>query len=121
MSQQPYKTLLIWQKAIELVDDIYRITAVFPKSELFGLSAQCRRSAVSIPSNIAEGSQRGTDKDFANFILIAKGSLAELQTQMIIAMRQNFVDKKQCENISNKIEELNKMMFSFRRKLTTDN
>lgn len=82
-----YQRLLVWQKAMELVMEVYRATAEFPDTEKFGLTAQMRRAAVSIPSNIAEGSGRGTDREFARFLQIARGSLLELETQIMIAAR----------------------------------
>ena len=117
MIRQSYKELLIWQKGIVLVDTVYDATDLFPKSELFGLTSQCRRSAVSIPSNIAEGSQRVSDKEFSNFILIAKGSLAELETQMIIAQRRKLLLSEKEKILFGQIEELNKMIYSFYQKL----
>lgn len=80
-----YKELIVWQKAIKLVKKIYILTNYFPKEELFGLTSQMRRAAISIPSNIAEGRCRSTRKDFANFLRHAFASGAELETQMIIA------------------------------------
>ncbi len=80
-----YKDLLVWQKSIELVLEIYTLTQNFPKNEIYGLTSQMRRSAVSIPSNIAEGRLRGTRKDFLQFLRIAYGSGGELETQIIIA------------------------------------
>src|SRR3989304_1877241 len=86
-----YKDLIVWQKAVKLALVVYELTSRFPKEESFGLTSQMRRSAVSIPSNIAEGRSRGTKKDFIQFLRIAFGSGAELETQIIIA--------KQIDNI----------------------
>jgi four helix bundle protein len=80
-----YRELLVWQKAKSLAVEIYRATECFPKSEMFGLTAQIRRAAVSVASNIAEGQGRGSKRDFANFLCISRGSLLELQTQLEIA------------------------------------
>jgi four helix bundle protein len=85
-----YKDLEVWKKSIEVVTDIYRITAAFPDAEKFGLSNQMRRASVSIPSNIAEGSARYHSKDFIHFIRIADGSAAELETQLIISRKLGF-------------------------------
>ncbi len=82
-----YKDLIVWQRAVELVVEIYKLTEDFPKEEIYGLTAQMRRSAVSIPSNIAEGRFRGTKKDYSQFLRIAYGSGAELETQIEIAKR----------------------------------
>ena len=80
-----YKDLIVWQKAIQLVILIYKITEQFPKEELYGLTSQIRRSAISVPSNIAEGTGRSTRKDYKQFARIALGSVNELETQLIIA------------------------------------
>ncbi len=85
-----YRNLIVWQKAIKLVIAIYKLTETFPKSEVYGLTSQTRRAAVSIPSNIAEGSRRGSKKDFRHFVLNAYGSGAELETQIEIAKNLNF-------------------------------
>ncbi|MFH1822811.1 MAG: four helix bundle protein [Patescibacteria group bacterium] len=84
---QSYKDLIVWQKSIELSLEIYRITEMFPREEIFCLSIQMRRCSISIPSNIAEGRGRGTRKDFAHFLRISLGSSNELQTQIEIAKR----------------------------------
>ncbi|MBI2124059.1 MAG: four helix bundle protein [Candidatus Wildermuthbacteria bacterium] len=84
---QSHRDLIVWQKAMELVACVYEATSAFPKSELYGLTSQMRRSAVSIPSNIAEGRRRGSRKDFRNFLINAYGSGAELETQIEIAKR----------------------------------
>ena len=80
-----FKDLVVWQRSMELVREVYRIARAFPKHEDFALGSQMRRCAVSIPSNISEGSKRGTHKDFAQFLRIAAGSSAELETQLLIA------------------------------------
>lgn len=91
MSIQSYKDLHVWKAGVQLVTDVYRVTAGFPKSESFGLSNQIQRSAVSIPSNIAEGHSRASNKEFHHFLSIAQGSLAELETQLIIAENLGYV------------------------------
>ena|SRR3989344_2887093 len=118
MMRLSFKSLKIWQKGIELVDSVYESTEIFPKKELYGLISQMNRSAVSIPSNIAEGSQRTSDKDFANFVLIAKGSLAELYTQIIIAKQRRYLTEEQAEKIFKQIDELDRMLYAFYAKLT---
>ncbi len=87
---QSYKDLRVWQLSVELAVAVYDLTDLFPKSELFGLTSQMRRAAVSIPSNIAEGRMRGTRKDYTHFLRIAYGSCAELATQIIISKRRPF-------------------------------
>ena len=85
-----YKDLIVWQKSLDLVLEIYRLTENFPTDEKYGLTSQMKRSAVSIPSNIAEGRRRGSRKDFRQFLIIAYGSGAELETQLEIARRLPF-------------------------------
>jgi len=82
---QSYRELVVWQKAMELVSGVYKITTDFPKHEVYGLMSQMRRAAVSIPSNIAEGQARHSQKEFMHFLAIARGSLAELETQFFVA------------------------------------
>ena len=88
---RPHYKLEVWQNSMDLVDEIYQLTNNFPGAEKFGLTSQMRRSAISVPSNIAEGAARNSDAEFAHFLNIAKGSLSELETQVIISKRQNFV------------------------------
>jgi four helix bundle protein len=90
--KQGYKDLIVWQKAIAMVTEVYRITRTFPREELFGLTSQIRRSAVSVPSNIAEGQGRLSVGEFRQFLGIAKGSLNELETQLIIARELGYVN-----------------------------
>lgn len=91
MALRDYRDLLPWQKAMDLVETAYRLTAGFPKDEQYGLNIQIRRAAVSIPSNIAEGQGRHTTRDFLNFLSIAIGSLKELETQVMIAERLKYI------------------------------
>ena len=82
-----YRDLIVWQKSMDLVVEIYKLTKNFPKSEIYGLTSQMKRCAVSIPSNIAEGRRRGSRKDYRHFLIIAYGSGAELETQIEIVKR----------------------------------
>lgn len=111
-----YKNLKIWKIGIEIVDDVYSIIGKFPKDERFGLISQISRCSVSIPSNIAEGSSR-TDKSFSQFINIALGSSFELETQLIIALKRNYISKEQLTKIELKIQEFQKMTMGFQNKL----
>ncbi|MEK7618471.1 MAG: four helix bundle protein [Patescibacteria group bacterium] len=88
--QNDYKNLIVWQKSMELVVEVYKLTSGYPSSEMYGLTSQSRRCSVSIPSNIAEGKRRETDKEFRRFLLISYGSGAELETQIEIARRLSF-------------------------------
>jgi four helix bundle protein len=105
-----YKELIVWQKALLLVKHIYLITKSFPSSELYGLTNQMRRAAVSVPSNIAEGQMRGSPAEFARFLAIARGSLAELETQMIIAKELGYATQSQYEEYSSLHCEVSKML-----------
>jgi four helix bundle protein len=89
-----HKDLLVWQKAVDLVLDVYKITQSFPKEEGYGLTSQIRRAAISVPSNLAEGAARQTKKEFQQFIYIAMGSVAELETQLIIADRLGYLNSQ---------------------------
>jgi four helix bundle protein len=103
-----------------LAKDVYALTKKFPKEELYGLTSQMRRASVPVPSNIAEGSQRISDKEFSNFILIAKGSLAELITQAVLARDLHFLKEEDLEAFLTRANELLKMLYSFHKKLTAN-
>ncbi|HAV11695.1 MAG TPA: four helix bundle protein [Candidatus Moranbacteria bacterium] len=110
-----YKDLLVWQKSIDLVVDIYELTEKFPKSEAFGLVSQMRRAAVAIPSNIAEGQKRGHKKEFLQFLYISYGSGAELETQLEICKRLGKLKELDYTVIEAKLEEIMKMLNSLIR------
>lgn len=105
-----FKELLVWKKSIELVTEIYEITATFPSEEKFGLVSQIRRAAVSIPSNIAEGNSRRSSADYIQFLKIARGSGAEVETQIIISKNLGFIEEAKCEELTLKITEIMKMI-----------
>lgn len=117
MLKMSYKELKVWQKGFACVSRIYKLTATFPQTEQYGLSSQMRRAAISIPSNIAEGSQRTSDKEFANFLLIARGSIAELETQILLAIDLQFVSLKNVQGILDELDEISRMLHSFFSKL----
>jgi four helix bundle protein len=110
-----YKELKVWQKAVELTKLIYELTKTFPQEEKFGLTNQIRRASVSIPSNIAEGAGRNSDKEFVQFLAIAAGSSYEVETQLIIAIELKYVENR--EDVFKLIEEIQKMLFTFSNKL----
>jgi four helix bundle protein len=114
---QSYKDLNVWQKGIELAKVIYTLTAQFPGEEKFGLVSQTRRAAVSIPSNIAEGQARHTTGEFIQFISHAEGSVAELNTQLILATELHFCSKDDVQPASELAEDLRRMLNGLRRKL----
>ncbi|HYF04800.1 MAG TPA: four helix bundle protein [Patescibacteria group bacterium] len=105
-----YKDLIVWQKAILLVKSIYYTTEKFPKSEIFGLSSQMRRAAVSITSNIAEGRYRSSSKENKHFYLIAFGSGAELETQLIISKELGLIKVPEFQELTNLLAEVMKML-----------
>ncbi len=105
-----YKDLLVWKKAVELSIATYSLTAQFPKEEVYGLISQMRRAAVSVPSNIAEGSIRGSKKDFCHFLRIASGSIAELETQIEIAKNLSFGKALNYREVDQLAIEVNKMI-----------
>ena len=112
-----FKELLVWQKSRELVKEIYLVTEKFPKEEQFGLISQLRRAAISIPSNIAEGCGRRTNKDTKRFIEIAQGSSFEVETQLILAYDLGFISKKESLIIWKQTEEVQKMIRGFGQSL----
>ena len=112
-----FKKLQIWERSKELVLKIYEVTDNLPSSEKFGLISQIRRAAVSIPSNIAEGSARESSKEFLRFLEIAKSSSFELETQIIICEELKFFDSDLSESLLNEINQLQKMIFVFQKKI----
>ena len=108
MKGNSYRTLIVWQKSMELTKQVYMITKEFPKEEVYGLTSQIRRCAVSIPSNIAEGKGRGSDREFVRFLQISLGSLYELQTQLELALSLNYINN--IENILALSLEIEKML-----------
>ncbi len=121
-----FRDLRVWNKAIDLTAVIYNLTTDFPKAEVYGLTSQMRRAAVSIASNIAEGSARGTKKDFRQFVMIARGSNCELQTQLVIAARLGFASPRKIDDAEVLSHEVGQMLsglatFLVTAKRTTDN
>jgi carbamoyl-phosphate synthase large subunit len=112
-----YKDLLVWQKSMLLAREIYKLTAFFPADERYGLTSQMRRSAVSVPSNIAEGQARQGTREFLQFLSHASGSLAELETQILLSIDMELVRKADSESVLAKVGELQKMLAGLRRSL----
>jgi four helix bundle protein len=123
MSVQHYRELIVWQKAIVLVETVYRATNSFPQTEIYALSNQIRRAAVSIPSNIAEGQGRNSTRVFLHFLSVAQGSLMELETQITIAQRLGYFDRAQEQNLLGSTAEISRMFSglknSLKKKLAT--
>ncbi|MCQ2975821.1 MAG: four helix bundle protein [Bacteroidales bacterium] len=105
-----YKELIVWQKSISLVEYIYCILQQYPKDELYGIISQMKRASISIPSNISEGFGRHSKNDFAKFLLIARGSLFELQTQIELSLRLNFINKNQYDNFNSLSTDVEKLL-----------
>jgi len=117
MKIQSYKDLIVWQKSVDLVAEIYQLTKLFPRSELYGLASQMQRAAVAIPSNIAEGFRRKGRKEYIQFICIAIGSAGELETQLIIA--QKIYSEPNYGKADLLLQEVIKMLFSLKSKLSS--
>ena len=105
-----YKKYLVWQKSHQLTLEIYRLTRSFPKEEMFALTSQMKRSSSSIPTNIAEGCGRSSDKDFCRFLYISYGSANELEYQIILSIDLQFINSEDGENLLSQIEEIKKML-----------
>ena len=105
-----FKDLIVWQKSMTLASEIYQLAKKLPKEELFALSNQMRRAAISIPSNIAEGQGRNSSKEYIQFLAIAKGSKAELETQLLLCVRINYLENADIESAISLINEIGKML-----------
>ena len=119
MAVKNFRELIIWQRAMDFVVEVYRIVKLLPKEETYALSDQLRRAAVSVPSNIAEGQARASTQDFLRFISIAQGSLAEVETQLELAVRVNYISRESISVAENIASEIRRMASSLRAKLTT--
>lgn len=113
-----YKDLKVWQRSIDLVKDVYLLTDSFPKSEIYGLTSQIRRASISVPSNIAEGAGKKSSKDYIRFLDISLGSLAELETQLIISVKIGYLTQDAVDNCFNEIMELGKMLHGLIKSLS---
>jgi len=107
---QSYRDLVVWQKAMEVVTEVYRVSQGFPKEEVYGLTSQLRRAAVSVPSNIAEGQGRKGAKEFQQFLAQARGSLLELETQIQIAQNLGYLQPVQVERLLQRTAEVGRML-----------
>jgi four helix bundle protein len=113
-----FRDLKVWQKSVELTLLVYEFTRAFPKEEVFGLTAQMRRASISIASNIAEGSARGTKRDFRQFVKLARGGNCELQTQLVIARELQLGDETKCDEIECRTHEIGRMLSALGKYLT---
>ena len=113
-----FKELTVWQQAMRLTVQVYNLVKLLPREEQFALSDQMRRAAVSIPSNIAEGNARNSKKEYANFLSIARGSAAELETQLLLCMQLNYLQEHQTEEALKLCEDVSKMLTVLIRRLS---
>ena len=114
MELKTHKDLDVWQESMRLAREVYRVTATFPKEELYGLVSQMRRAAVSVPSNIAEGAARASTKEFAQFLYTASGSLSELETQLLLAKELGWITEGEVFEL---VEKVRMMIFGLIRQL----
>lgn len=112
-----YKDLIVWQKAMDLVVEVYNITKLLPKFETYGLSDQMRRAAVSIPSNVAEGQGRQSTRDYVHFLTIARGSCAEIDTKLLICVRLGYIKDLDIKSVLSLSDEVGKMLSAMINKL----
>ena len=118
MMEKPHKKLEAWKQSMDLAIEVYGATKAFPNQEMYGLTNQIRRAAVSIPSNVAEGAARQTKREFSNYLHIAQGSLSELDTQIELARRLNYLDEKVQNAFDERMERIDKMITGPIRHLT---
>ena len=116
-----HKDLVVWQKSIEFVTKVYETTNNFPKEELFGLTSQLRRAAISIPSNIAEGFARKHNKELIQFLYVSLGSSVEIETQLLIAKNINYINDEIYISLTNHLSEISKMIIGLIRKIEGKN
>lgn len=114
-----FRNLIVWKRGVELATEVYKKTVNFPKFELYGLTSQIRRSAVSISSNIAEGAGRRSKKEFANFLGISYGSACELETQLLIARNLEYLSEQDFEKLFDEVNEIQKMLYVLESKQRT--
>ena len=112
-----HRDLIVWQKAMDLVEQVYRITACFPSVESYRLTAQISRAVISVPANIAEGHARSTSRDYAHFLAIAQGSLMETETFLMLAIRLGYIEETPVASAMSLLTEVSKMLSTLRKNL----
>jgi four helix bundle protein len=117
MDERPHKKMDVWKNSMELAAEIYKVTKNFPKEELYGLTSQLRRAAVSVPSNLAEGAARTGPREFLQFITIAQGSLSEIDTQIELSNMLNFIDNKTFNDIQKRLIRVSKQLYGLKRSI----
>ena|SRR2546422_359598 len=120
MKVKKYSELIAWQKAMDLTEEVYPATRRFPKEEIYGLTSQLRRAAVSVPSNIAEGQGRKSTNEFLHHLSIAYGSLMEVETQLLIAARLGYLEQESIEKLMERAGEVGRLINGLYNSLTTD-
>jgi len=118
MATASYKDLIVWQKAMQLVKQLYLVSRQFPREETYGITAQLRRAGVSIPANIAEGNARSSKRDYAHFLAIARGSLTETETLLLIALQLGYVEKDAATPVFSRMDEIGRMLRAMHSKLS---
>ncbi|MCR4965696.1 MAG: four helix bundle protein [Bacteroidales bacterium] len=117
MKIQSYKELIVWQKAMDMVANVYKLTQDLPKEELFALTSQIRRAAISVPSNIAEGYGRQSKKEYLHFLSVANGSVCEIETQLLLCAKIGYLSEESIKETLQTLSEIGKMIFSIRQKI----
>lgn len=112
-----FENLNVWKKAMSLVEEVYKLTLLLPEDEKYGIISQIKRCSVSIPSNIAEGAGRNSSKEFVHFLSIANGSTCELETQLLLTVKLNLLDRCQIDDLINTCKEIRNMNYSLQRSL----
>ena len=120
MRGKNHRELQVWQKAMQVTEDVYKVVKLLPKEETYALSDQMRRAAVSIPSNIAEGNARGTNKETIHFLYIAQGSRAEVETQMELCFRIGYIDEETMDDVIVQLQEIGRMISGLIKSLTSN-
>jgi four helix bundle protein len=120
MALKSYRELIAWQKAMDLAENVYRHTSRFPREEVYGLTSQIRRSAVSVPSNISEGQGRRSTRDFHHFLSIARGSLCEMETQVLLSERLGYLDARNASELLNQAAEVGRLINGLSKSLPHD-
>jgi four helix bundle protein len=116
-SMASYRDLIVWTKAMDLTEAVYRVARSFPKDEIYRLTSQITRAAVSIPANIAEGNGRATSRDYAHFLAIARGSALEVETLILLAIRLEYITQNQADACLSLTDEVSRMLFAMQKRL----
>ncbi len=117
MDYRPHRKLDVWKKSMEFVKDLYKATEAFPKAEIYGLTSQMRRAAISIPSNLAEGAAKKGNREFRQFLNIAQGSISELDTQIELSLMLEYLDSSIYDSLMNELNTISKMLFGLSKSL----